>query len=153
LCPRQTVPAGPGVDLAPARRGSGAFGGTRLRLRVAAVSLRSFRYVVRNSGKRSRRAVLYGNCVTLLKPTSGTRERLHVRITSFTVAARPGLQRLTRRCPARWIALGTGYAVGSRLPTVEGAAALGASGRWWISGPPSGTASVTVQLVCGRLAP
>jgi hypothetical protein len=40
----------------------------------------------------------------------------------------------------------------SPASTIDGVAAIGASGRWWVASDPESQSSVDLKLVCGRLS-
>jgi len=142
VCPPSTGPAGWGFDL------PGAAG--RLSVRKASMHLRGFSFSLRNSGPKARSVTLYATCLTALRPAGTFRERLHVRITTFRVPLQAGSQRVVRNCPAGWVSLAAGYALRSPLTTIDGAAAIGQGGRWWIASNSKGRLAADLQLVCGR---
>jgi hypothetical protein len=143
-CPPNTTPAGSGVDVASGRAS------TAVRVRAATATLRGFGFTLQNSGKAARRVALYGNCITVVRSRRAARRPLQVRITTFTDLVRPGRQQVTHACPRGWFSLSAGYAAGSRLLAVEGAAAVGGGGRWWVWSKAQAE-TATLQLVCGRL--
>lgn len=140
-CPRQTTPAGYGVDL----HGDG------LSLRRAVSSLRGFAFTVRNGTQKPSRVDLYGNCLTALRPAGAAAEALRVEITSFTDLVRPGSRSVRHVCRKGWLSLGTGYALRRPVLDVDAAAAMGATGRWRVQNTASTDAKVVLQLTCGRL--
>ena len=140
-CPRQTTPAGSGVDL----RGGG------VELRRATATLRGFSFSVRNASSKPATAELYGNCLTAVRPAGAAAEPLRVEITSFTDVLRSGTQPLRHACRKGWLSLGTGYALRGPELDVRASAAVGAGGRWRVANGSGGAAKVVLQLVCGRL--
>jgi hypothetical protein len=142
LCPSHTAPAGWGDDISSAA--------ARVSLRKASMHLRGFSFAVRNSGSRARPVTLYGTCLTVLRPAGAPRERLHVKITTFRVPLQGRSQRVVRSCTTGWVSLAAGYALRSPVTTIDGAAALGQGGRWWIASEAEGP-TAELQLVCARL--
>jgi hypothetical protein len=153
-CPAGMVSAGSGEDLDPQRRAKGFLPGfgTHLSLRRATASARSFSFAVRNSGSTSLSVVLYGSCVTVVRQPGNPRERLHIRITTFTETVHPGPQTIVRRCPRGWVSVAAGFALHSPLTSLTGAAAVGVGGRWSLVSDARGPAAVDLQLSCARLA-
>ncbi len=113
--------------------------------------LHGFSFAVRNNGSKVQTIVLYGNCVTVVRSAGARAERLGVKITTFRSLAQPGNQRITHGCPDGWFSLAAGYSLRSPLHTVDGAAAIGAGGRWWVASDAEVPALVDLQLVCGLL--
>ena len=140
-CPRQTTPAGSGVDL----RGAG------LTLRRATASLRGFSFTVRNAAAKPAAAVLYGNCLTAVRSAGAAAEALRVEITSFTDLVSPGSRAVRHACRKGWLSLGTGYALRRPELDVRAAAAVSAGGRWRVSNESADAATAVLQLVCARL--
>jgi len=151
-CPPQTTPAGAGIDLAPASaKSAAAFGGAPLELRASTATLSGFGLTVRNTGKRVREAVGYGNCLTVIRSAGAQSAPLRVKITTFTDPVPPGRKPIAHACPRGWFSLGAGYAVRSRSLHVTGAAAVTGGGRWWIENGGDVGARANVQLTCGTL--
>jgi hypothetical protein len=148
-CPRQTLPAGWGVELGRGRGSGGAFAGSPLEVRGAIATVRGVRLTVADAGRLAEPVVLYVNCLTAVSPAGGPRTLLRVTIITFTDPVERGLQRLEHRCPAGRFALGVGFALSSRAAHLEGAAALAAAGRWWID--TAAATTVRTQLTCARL--
>ncbi len=153
-CPAGMVSAGSGEDLDPQRRAKGFLPGfgTHLSLRRATASARSFSFAVRNTGGTSLSVVLYGSCVTVVRQPGNPRERLHIRLTTFTETVHPGPQTIVRRCPRGWFSVAAGFALHSPLTSLTGAAAVGVGGRWSLVSDASGSARADLQLSCARLA-
>jgi hypothetical protein len=142
VCPLGTGAAGWGFDL-PEAAG-------RVSVRKASMYLRGFSFSLRNSGPRARSVTLYATCLTALTPAGTSRKQLHVSITTFRVPLRAGTQRVVRNCPVGWVSLAAGYALRSPLTTIDGAAAIGQRGRWWIESDSKVRLTADLQLVCGR---
>jgi hypothetical protein len=149
LCPPNTVPAGWGRDTAPG--GSGTFGAARVSLRRVSMHVHGFAFSFRNSGVKAQSATLYGTCLTVLRPAGASGE-LRVRITTFRTPLRPGTQKVVNSCPSGWTSLTVGYALRSPLTAVDGAAAIGAGGRWWVTSLAEGQTAADLHLVCARLS-
>jgi hypothetical protein len=152
LCPARTAPAGWGVEMAPVRSRHRYVPGpaARVSLRTVSMSLRGFSFSLRNSAAKAQTVALYGTCLTALRPPGAARERLHVKILSFRTPVHSGSQRAVESCPNGWASLAAGYAQRSQQTDVEGAAAIGAGGRWWVASKSDGQ-TADLQLVCGRL--
>jgi hypothetical protein len=151
-CPKGTIPAGGGVDLAPPRgKALAAFAGNPLELRRQSSSLSRFTFAVRNGGGKARPAVLYGNCVTLVRPAGSALGRLQVRVLTETTPVQPGSQTVKRSCPSGWVALATGYTLAPKL-TLGASAAIDGGGKWTIANTAGGQVLADLQLTCGRLA-
>jgi hypothetical protein len=152
VCPPGTAPAGGAVDIAPVRSQRYAPGAAELlSIRKLSVTLRGFRFAVRNEGKTNRQVILYGTCLTALRPAGGSPERLQIKITTFRTPVHPGTQQVVDPCPGGWVALAAGYSLFSARTDVHGAVALGASGRWSLASGLDADAKADLQLVCTRL--
>jgi hypothetical protein len=152
-CPSNTVPAGWGEGIDPARGGRGYVPGAaaRVSLRKVSMHLRGFAFSLRNNGAKAQSVTLYGTCLTALRPTGASGERLHVKITTFRTPLNPGNRRVVERCPRSWVSLAAGYALRSPLTEIEGAAAIGAGGGWWVASEAPGQTTADLLLVCARL--
>lgn len=151
-CPQDTTPAGAGTDIQPQRgKAAGGFAGNPLSVRTLTASLRGFAVTIRNSGHARRSAVLYGNCLTVLRPSGSESAPLRVQITTYTHPFRPGLQRVTHSCPSGWFSIGAGYALRSPVLRLEAAAAIDGGARWWVRNTGDGAATALLQLACGRI--
>jgi hypothetical protein len=148
-CPRQTTPAGWGVELGRGRGATGAFAGSPLEVRGAVATVRGVRLTIADAGRRAQPVVLYATCLTAVSPAGAPRTLLRVSITTFTDPVERGLQRLEHRCPAGRFAVGVGFALSSGAAHLEGAVALAVAGRWWVDAAAATT--VRTQLTCGRL--
>jgi hypothetical protein len=147
------LPAGAGVDLAPAGRGRvGGFTGTQLSVRRITTSLRGFSFAVRNSGTTARTVRVFGNCITVVSRPGRPREELRVNVTTFRGWADPGRHVLRRSCRRGWVSLATGYSLPAPSLSLEGAAAVGGSGRWSVRSAGGKATRLVLQLVCARLA-
>lgn len=153
LCPPDTSPAGWGEDIAPVRSGQGYLPGAaaRVSLRKVSMDLGGFSFSLRNSGTKAQSVTLYGTCVTALRSPEASRERLHVRITTFRTPLQPGNRRIAESCSTGWVSLTAGYALRSPLTTIDGVAAIGTGARWWVASDAEGQTTVDLQLVCARL--
>jgi hypothetical protein len=152
-CPSGTVAAGAGVDLAPSsQRGTAGFTGTRLSVRRIMAGLRSFSFLVRNSGGAARRVVLSGNCITVVSKPGAPREQLRVNVATFKGQFDPGRRGITRKCPRGWFSIATGYALPAPSLALQGSAALAGGGRWTVVNAGGDSTRLVLQLVCGRLA-
>jgi hypothetical protein len=153
-CPSNTLPAGWGGDVAPAHSARGSVPGAanRVSLRTASMGLGGFSFSLRNTGTKAQSVTLYGTCLTALRPAGTSRERLQVRITTFPVLLQPGSRRVVRSCATGWVSLAAGYVLRSPATSIDGAAAIGVSGRWWVASDAEGQASVDLKLVCARLS-
>ena len=151
-CPSNTLPAGWGGDIAPAQSARGSVpSAARMSLRTVSMGLGGFSFSLRNSGTKTQSVTLYGTCLTALSPAGTSRERLRVRITTFLVLLQPGSRRVVRSCATGWVSLAAGYVLRSPASTIDGVAAIGASGRWWVASDAEGQSSVDLKLVCARL--
>ena len=153
VCPSRTAPAGIGFDRSPLQRGQAYNPGAaaRISVRKASMHLGGFSFVVFNGSARAQKVVLYGNCLTVVRPADARPERLAIKITTFRDLARPGTQQFTHVCPKGWISLAAGYAVRSAQHTVQGAAAIMTGGRWSVINDAQTASIVDLQLVCAVL--
>jgi hypothetical protein len=153
-CPSNTLPAGWGGDIALAHGARGYVPGaaTRVSLRTVSMGLGGFSFSLRNTGTKAQSVILYGTCLTVLRPAGTSRGRLQVRITTFPVLLQPGSRRVVRSCATGWVSLAAGYVLRSPATTIDGVAAIGASGRWWVASDAEGQAAADLKLVCARLS-
>jgi hypothetical protein len=152
-CPSNTLPAGWGGDIAPAHSARGSVpSAARMSLRTVSMGLGGFSFSLRNTGTKTQSVTLYGTCLTALSPVGTSRERLRVRITTFPVLLQPGSRRVVRSCATGWVSLAAGYVLRSPATTIDGVAAVGASGRWWVASDAEGQAAADLKLVCARLS-
>jgi hypothetical protein len=147
-CPPATAPAGRGFDLTPSQPGNLA---SPISFRKNVLHLHGFAFSVLNKGARARTIVLYGNCLTLLRPAGTRVQQLGIKITTFRDLVEPGSQSIAHRCPSGWVSLAAGYSLRSRLQTVHGAAAITTTAKWSVENAASVPALVELQLACGSL--
>jgi hypothetical protein len=140
-CPQGTLPAGGGLDL----------GGSRLEIRRQSENLSRFTFWVRNNGGEARSAVLYGNCLTAVRPAGSAPGRLQVKVLTQTTPVQPGSHTIRRACPVGWNVLAAGYTLAPGL-TLGGAAAIGGGGRWTIANGAGQAVLADLQLTCARVA-
>jgi len=151
-CPAQTTPAAAAVDLEPGRaRSVGSFEGASLSARASTASPHAFAFRVASADTRSRDVVVQGSCVTVLLAPGVAQARLRTEISTSTVAVAPGRRHAVRACRSGWTALGAGYALTSGSVRIDGAAALGTRGSWWLRNTLDSPLKAQLQLVCGRL--
>ena len=152
-CPPGTVPAGAGYDLAPVRaQGRKHFAGVALSVRSLTRSIHGFSFSLRNDAAKMRTAVLYGTCMTLVRPPRAANEWLHVRILTASADVQRGTHVAKQSCPRRWTAIAVGYALRSGV-SVDGAVALATSGRWSLRSESGAPPPVDLQLACAQLGP
>jgi hypothetical protein len=149
-CPSGLAPAGAGIDLDPGRRSGSA--GSKLSVRRLTEDLHRFSFVVRNAGKAARAVTFSGNCVTLVSSSGTPRERLHVKVSTFSALLQPGRHHLARSCPPGWFSLAAGYALPNPLAAIEAAGAVRRGGQWWLASTAKGPVAITLQLACGRIS-
>jgi hypothetical protein len=154
-CPRGTVPAAGGVDLAPNRvQAVSAYRvGAGVSLRRHTATLRRFTFSLQNTAAEAKRVALYGGCLTLTREAGAPRERLHVRATTYRVVVHPGAQVVMRRCRPGWFSLAAGFSLRSRVTNAAGAAAVAGGGRWSLVSDAATDTLADVQLACGRVGP
>jgi hypothetical protein len=140
VCPSHTVPAGIGFVRAES-----------VGIRRATMHAGGFSFVVFNNGTRTRKVVLYGNCLTVLHPAELRTEELAFKITTYRDLVEPGTQRISHACPRGWVALGAGFTLRSPSHSVQGAAALVTGGRWWVENDGQAASVTELQLVCAVL--
>ena len=151
-CPSDTVPAGTGFELDPARsKALGRFSGTTLSIRRQTQTLRGVAFRVRNTGPRARPVALYVSCLTVVRPPGASSERLLVKIFTDATPIHAGSQVVKHSCPRGWTALATGFALPSAL-ALDGSAAIAGTGRWSLTNRGDSTSVADLQLLCGRLS-
>ena len=152
-CPSNTTPAGAAVDLDPGRAKSvGSFAGAPLSVRSTTATLRTIQFRIANAGSRAHVAVVNGACVTILIATKLERAKLNTTISTYTNVIAPGRQRLHHRCPSGWTSLGAGYTLTSGALRLDGAAALGTNGAWWVRNTAASPLTARLQVICARVA-
>ena len=150
-CPKGTIPAGGGMDLAPPKgKALASFSGNPLGLRRQNASLSRFTFTVRNGGGTARPAVLYGNCATVVRPQGSAPARLHVKVLTETTPVQAGTQTINRSCPSGWVAFATGYTLAPNL-TLGGSAAIDGGGKWTITNAARSQVLADLQLTCARV--
>lgn len=151
-CPKQTIPAGAAFDLEPGRAKSvDSFAGVALSVRVSTASLRAFQFRIANTGDRAHEAVVQGNCATVLFTPDVRPAQLSTKISTYTDVFASGRHHVVHRCPAGWIAFGAGYALTSGSVRIDGTAAIGANGSWWVRNIPAAPVTARLQVICARL--
>ena len=152
-CPSNMTPAGAAVDLDPGRPKSvGSFAGTALSVRSITATLRAFQFRIANTGSRAHDVVVNGACVTILIAPKLERAKLNTNISTYTHVIAPGRQRVHYRCRSGWTSLGAGYTLTSGSVRIDGAAALGTNGAWWVRNTAASPLTARLQIVCGRVA-
>jgi hypothetical protein len=142
-CPSSTLPAGWGYAGAAAR----------VSLRRVSLHPGGFSFSLRNSATKAHSVTLYGTCLTALRPPGASRERLHVSFTTFRAPLHSRSQRVVRSCARGWVSLAVGYVLlGSPAATIDGAAAIGAGGRWSITNAAESQSNAALTLVCAQLS-
>jgi hypothetical protein len=151
-CPPQTTPAGAAVDLDPGSAKSvGSFAGAALSLRASTASLRAFQFRIANAGDRAHDALVQGNCATVLFTPDVGPARLSTKISTYTDAIAAGRHHIVHHCLSGWTAFGAGYALTSGSARIDGAAAIGANGSWWVRNTASSPVTARLQVICARL--
>ena len=151
-CPPHTTPAGAAIDLDPGRAKSvDSFSGAALSLRASTASLRAFQFRIANAGDRVHDALVQGNCATVLFTPDVGPAQLRTKISTYTNVIAPGRHHIVRRCPSGWTAFGAGYALTSGSVRIDGAAATGAKGSWWVRNTADSPVTARLQVICARL--
>ena len=151
-CPKGTAPAGGGVDLAPPNgKDFAGFSGSPLDLRGQSSNLKRFTFALRNTASKPHPAVLYGNCVTIVRPAGSAPGRLQIRVLTRTTPVQPGSHTIKRSCPSGWVSLATGYTLAPKL-TLGASAAIAGGGKWTIANAAGSQVLADLQLTCARLA-
>jgi len=140
-CPAGTVAAGAGF----------AISSPALQIRESTRSVNRFSFTVENDGARARPAVLYGTCLTLVRPSGSRRVRLNVRVMTATTPLPPGDRVVNEACPRGWFGLATGYSLPASV-TLSATVAVPGGGRWSLTNPLSKPLLADLQLTCGRVA-
>src|SRR5438046_1748905 len=80
-CPKGTLLAGAGLDLTPPKgKALAGFNGSPLELRSQSLGLKRLTFEVRNADSKPHAAVLYGNCVTIVRPSGSAPGWLQVEV-------------------------------------------------------------------------
>ena len=139
-CPSGTVPAAAGFNL-----------GRNLSVRSDTQDLHVLTFVVFNSGSTPRTVSVYAGCLTVVRPAGARAAQLQVSLSTDTVPVYSGTQVVTRLCPRTWWSLSAGYSVSAGVE-LNGAAAVGRTGRWTLTNPAQKPALAQLQLACARVA-
>jgi hypothetical protein len=139
-CPAGTVAAGAGF----------AVSSPALQVRQATRTINRFAFTVENDGARTRPAVLYGTCLTLVRPPGSRRVSLNVRVITATTPLPPGTRTVSEACPRGWFGLATGYSLPTSV-TLTGSFASPGGGRWSLTNASSKPLLPDLQLACGRI--
>jgi hypothetical protein len=151
-CPANTTPAGAAIDLDPGRAKSiDAFAGAALSVRSTTATLRAFQFRIANAGARAHDVVVQGTCVTVLLAPSVQHASLITKISTSTNVVAPGRHRFRHRCPSGWSSLGTGFGLTSGSIRIDGAAALGPNGAWWVRNTAGTPLTARLQLICAQV--
>jgi len=151
-CPKGTLLAGAGLDLTPPKgKGLAGFNGSPLELRSQSLGLKRLTFEVRNADSKPHAAVLYGNCVTIVRPSGSAPGWLQVEVLTRTTPVQPGSHTFKRSCPSGWVGLATGYTLAPKL-TLGASAAIARGGKWTIRNAAGSQVLADLQLTCGRLA-
>jgi hypothetical protein len=140
-CPSGTVPAAAGFDVG---RGD-------LSIRQETQDLHMLSFGVFNHGQTVRTASFYGSCLTVVRPPGARGAQLQISLATDTVPIPTGPQVVNRVCPHGWLSLAAGYSLPGGLD-LNGAAAIGRTGRWSFTNHDQKPTLAEVQLVCGRVS-
>jgi len=140
-CPSGTVPAAAGFNL----------GRGKLSVRQETQDLHVLNLGVFNAGSAARTASFYGSCLTVVRPAGAGAARLQVSLAIDTVPVHTGTQVVTRLCPKGWLSLAAGYSLSAGVD-LNGAAAVGRTGRWSLTNPALKPLLTDIQLACARLS-
>jgi hypothetical protein len=140
-CPAGTVAAGAGF----------AVSSPTLQVRQSTSTLNRFSFTVENVSVRARAAVLYGTCLTLVRPPGARSLRLNVRVITTTTPLPPGDRVVNEACPRGWFGLATGYSLSASVK-LAGSIASPGGGRWSLTNPASKPLLADLQLTCARVA-
>lgn len=140
-CPAGTVAAGAGF----------AISSPALQVRESTRSVNRFSFTVENDSAVARPAVLYGTCLTLVRPPGSRQVRLNVRVITSTTPLPPGDRVVNEACPRGWFGLATGYSLPASV-TLSATVAVPGGGRWSLTNPASKPLLPDLQLACGRVA-
>jgi hypothetical protein len=139
-CPTGTVAAGAGF----------AVSSPVVQVRESTRTVNRFSFTVENDSARARPAVLYGTCLTLVRPPGARSVRLNVRVITATTPLPPGDRTAIEACPHGWFGLGTGYSLPASV-TLTGTVALPGGGRWTLTNGNNKPVLPDLQLACGRV--
>jgi hypothetical protein len=139
-CPSGTVPAAAGFDL----------GRGKLSVRQETQDLHVLTFAVANAGAAARNATFYASCSTVVHAAGARAAQLQVSLATDSVPLHSGSQVVTRLCPRGWLSLAAGYSLPAGVE-LNGAAALGRTGRWSLTNPEQKPVLADLQLACTRL--
>ena len=139
-CPSGTVPAAAGFDL----------GRGKLSVRQETQDLHVLTFAVANAGAAARNATFYASCLTVVHAAGARAAQLQVSLATDSVPLHSGSQVVTRLCPRGWLSLAAGYSLPAGVE-LNGAAALGRTGRWSLTNPEQKPVLADLQLACARL--
>jgi hypothetical protein len=140
-CPAGTVAAGAGFAVpSPA-----------VEIRQSTRTVNRFLFTVENDSAQARPVVLYGTCLTLVRPAGSRLVRLNVRVITSTTPLPPGEQTVTQACPRGWFGLATGYSLPASVK-LSATVASPTGGRWSLTNPETKPLLPDLQLACGRIA-
>src|SRR5215468_6224603 len=140
-CPKGTLPSAAGFDLG---RGD-------VSVRRQTQDLHVLTFAAFNHGNAARKVSFYGSCLTVVHPTGARGAKLQVSLATETVPVPSGSQVETRVCPRGWLSLAVGYSLPAGLD-LNGAAAIGGTGRWSLTNPGGKPLLAQLQLACARLS-
>lgn len=140
-CPSGTVPAAAGFDL----------GRGNVSVRQETQDLHVLSFGVFNAGAAARTVSFYGRCLTVVRSAGARAMQLQVSLATDTVPIHTGAQVVTRVCPRGWLSLATGYSLPAGVE-LNGAAAVGRTGRWSLTNPALKPVLADLQLACARLS-
>jgi hypothetical protein len=140
-CPSGTVPAAAGFDA----------GRRDVTVREETQDLHTLSFTAYNRGTAARSISFYGSCLTVVRPAGASPAQLQVSLATDTVPIPTGSQVVTRTCPQGWLSLSVGYSVPAGLD-LNGAAAVGRTGRWTLTNAAQKPLLAQVQLACARLS-
>ena len=140
-CPSGTIPVAAGFDL----------GRGNLSVRQETQDLHLLSFGVFNAGAAARTVSLYGSCLTVIRPAGAGAAQLQVSLATDTVPVHTGTQVVTRLCPKGWLSLAAGYSLSAGVE-LNGAAAVGRTGRWSLTNPAQKPVLTDIQLACVRLS-
>ncbi len=140
-CPAGTVAAGAGF----------AISSLALQVRESTRTVNRFSFTVENDSARARPAILYGTCLTLVRPPGSRHMRLNVRVITSTTPLPPGDRVVNEACPRGWFGLATGYSLPASV-TLSATVAVPGGGRWSLTNPLTKPLLPDLQLACARVA-
>jgi hypothetical protein len=140
-CPAGTVAAGAGF----------AISSPALQVRESTRTVNRFSFTVANDSAKARPAVLYGTCLTLVRPPGSRQVRLNVRVITATTPLPPGDRVVNEACPRGWFGLATGYSLPASV-TLSATVATPGGGRWALTNPLLKPLLPDLQLACARVA-